>query len=191
MLKYYKNICATRRPRLYWEPVALPRMGQRVRSGQEDHHVNSLNTQYFADSNPAAEHPAIEDPNTLYVLIVDDSAVMREMLNLKLRELAADSLQLIIDMAGSGDEALRMARTNPYDLVFMDVEMPGMSGLDACREIKTIRPARVAMVSGRAASNDHSAGHDAGCDNYLTKPPHDADLRVILRLVSIKKLTQI
>ncbi len=153
--------------------------------------MNSLSSQYFADTGVIPERPAIEDPNTLYVLVVDDSAVMREMLNLKLRELAGDSLHLIIDMASSGDEALRMARSNPYDIVFMDVEMPGMSGLEACREIKRLRPTRIAMVSGRAASDDHSAGHDAGCDNYLTKPPHDADLRVILRLVSIKKLTQL
>lgn len=151
--------------------------------------MNSLNSEYFATADIVPERPPIADPNTLYILVVDDSAVMRDMLNVKLRELGGSSLQVIIDMASSGEEAVRMAKTNPYDLVFMDVEMPGMSGLDACREIKKIRDSRIAMVSGRAASDDHSAGHDAGCDNYLTKPPHDADLRVIMRLVSIKKLT--
>jgi len=153
--------------------------------------MNSLNSEYFATTDMIPEQPPIADPNTLYILVVDDSAVMRDMLNAKLRELGGSSLQVIIDMASSGEEAVRMAKTNPYDVVFMDVEMPGMSGLDACREIKKIRGSRIAMVSGRAASDDHSAGHDAGCDNYLTKPPHDADLRVIMRLVSIKKLTML
>ena len=152
--------------------------------------MNSLQAHAPAEFSATPDNAVgIKDPNTLYVLIVDDSSVMRDMLNMKLRELAADSMQLVIEQAESGDEAVTRAQSNAYDVIFMDVEMPGMSGLEACRQIKKFSASRVAMVSGRDAGDDHTAGHQAGCDNYLTKPPHDTDLRVLLRLASIKKLT--
>ena len=149
-----------------------------------------MNTAITADLESATEH-RIADPNTLYVLVVDDSSSIRELVSLKLRELASDSLHLVIDLAESGEDAVAMAGHNVYDLVFMDVQMPGIGGLEACRRIKDIRPTRVAMLSAMTSGSDHELGHSAGCDNYLTKPPHDSDLRVILRLVSLKKMTQV
>ncbi|MFN3713491.1 MAG: response regulator [Alcanivoracaceae bacterium] len=129
------------------------------------------------------------DSDIIHILVVDDSSAIRELLAAKLRDLAVDSFRVDIDLAESGEEAVARARQKAYDLIFLDVEMPGIGGLAACRELKAMSPARVAMLSGMKSAEAHDAGRAAGCDNYLTKPPHDADIRSILRLVSLRKLT--
>lgn len=124
------------------------------------------------------------------ILITDDSAAMRCVIRDKLGALGDDSTPLVIDEAETGEQALRLVGARSYDVVFLDVEMPGINGLETCRRIKEISSARVVILSSLNSGSDHHAGRDAGCDNYLTKPPNDSDLKVILRLVSIRKLTQ-
>jgi CheY-like chemotaxis protein len=126
--------------------------------------------------------------DVLSILVVDDSNLIRNLLAAQLREIAVDTYQMDVDQAMSGEEALLRVREKAYDLIFLDVEMPGMGGLEACRQLKSLCPARIAMLSGMKSAEAHEAGRSAGCDNYLTKPPHDADLRSVLRLVSLRKL---
>ena len=126
--------------------------------------------------------------DVLSVLVVDDSNLIRNLLAAKLKELAVDTYQIDVDQAMSGEEAVLRAHQKQYDLIFLDVEMPGMGGLEACKQLKAVSPARIAMLSGMKSAEAHEAGRAAGCDNYLTKPPHDADLRSVLRLVSLRKL---
>lgn len=130
------------------------------------------------------------DPKTMRILITDDSTAIRHTIREKLAELTDDDSSLVIHEAETGEQALRLARSHTYDVIFLDVEMPGLDGLETCRRIKEFSDARVVMLSSLDSGTDHSAGRDAGCDNYLVKPPNDSDLRVILRLVSIRKLTQ-
>lgn len=130
------------------------------------------------------------DPgNVLHVLVVDDSAAIRQLVADRVRALADLSLPLDVQVAEDGATALAMAMRTAYDVVFLDVMMPDMDGYEVCRRLKQIRPVRVAMLSGRTAPEDHLAGRAAGCDNYLVKPPHDTDLRTILRLVLLRRLT--
>jgi len=126
--------------------------------------------------------------DVLSILVVDDSNLIRNLLAAKLRELAVDTYQMDVDQAMSGEEAVLRVRQKSYDLIFLDVEMPGMGGLEACRQLKSLCEARIAMLSGMKSAEAHEAGRAAGCDNYLTKPPHDGDLRSVLRLVSLRKL---
>lgn len=133
--------------------------------------------------------PAANSQDSIRVLVVDDSFPARQFMKFKLEELAGSSMNLAVDFADSGEKAISAVRDNHYDLVFLDVVMPGMDGYEVCREIKAIRPARVAMLTGRSAPVDFTRGRAAGCDNYLAKPPHDVDLRTILRLTSLKKMT--
>lgn len=135
-------------------------------------------------ADPVTQAPA----DVLSILVVDDSNLIRNLLAAKLKELAVDTYQMDVDQAMSGEEAVLRAHQKQYDLIFLDVEMPGMGGLEACRQLKALSSARIAMLSGMKSAEAHEAGRAAGCDNYLTKPPHDADLRSVLRLVSLRKL---
>lgn len=134
----------------------------------------------FHDADVAASSP-------IRVLVVDDSFPARQFIQFKLEELAGGSLPLSIEFADSGELALHAVRSTEFDMVLLDVVMPGMDGYETCRQIKAVRPTRVALLTGRNASVDFARGREAGCDNYLTKPPNDADLGAILRLVALKK----
>jgi DNA-binding response OmpR family regulator len=89
---------------------------------------------------------------------------------------------------GSGDEALVSARKQPFDLVILDVMLPGMSGLEVCRALRadpstTALP--IIMVTARAEETDRIVGLDLGADDYLAKPfsPNElvARIRALLR----------
>ncbi|MFZ5723467.1 MAG: response regulator [Pseudomonadota bacterium] len=139
-----------------------------------------------------AEVPAEEeagDGTSLRVLVVDDSFPARQFMKLKLEELAGAQMHVHVDFADSGEKALRCVAGQHYDLVFLDVVMPGMDGYEACALIKSVQPVRVAMLTSRSAPVDFTRGRGAGCDHYLPKPPNDIDLRSVLRLTSLKKMT--
>lgn len=130
-----------------------------------------------------------EKTKSLRVLVVDDSFPARQFMKFKLEELASRDMQLSVDFADSGEKAVEAARAAPYDLIFLDVVMPGMDGYDTCSLIKTLGPTRVAMLTSLTAPVDFQRGKKAGCDYYLTKPPHDTDLRTMLTITSFRKLT--
>jgi CheY-like chemotaxis protein/HPt (histidine-containing phosphotransfer) domain-containing protein len=102
------------------------------------------------------------------LLIVDDLDVNRE---LAAALLAPSGHQ--IDLAADGSEAIAFARANPYDLIFMDVQMPGMDGLTATRRIREMpRIARMPIVAltAQALPEQIAACRAAGMDDYLSKP---------------------
>lgn len=127
--------------------------------------------------------------DVINILVVDDSPAIRDLIAAKLRELAVDAFEISIEKAESGEQAVGLANQRSYDLILLDVGMPGIGGLEACRQLKATCPSRIAMLSGMKSAEAHEAGRAAGCDNYLTKPPHDSDLRSILRLVSLRKMS--
>lgn len=145
--------------------------------------IDSITSAVGSMVQPARE----EVPDPLRILIVDDSFPARQFIQFKLEELADSSMALSIHSADSGELALHEVQSIPFDVVFLDVVMPGMDGYEVCRKIKAIRPTRVALLTGLNASVDFARGREVGCDNYLTKPPNDADLSSILRLVALKK----
>ncbi len=90
-------------------------------------------------------------------------------------------------MAGSGAEALDRLRTSEYDLVLMDVEMPGMDGLEATRRIRDGDgqglPARIPIVIASAfvQPDDQERCRSAGVDGYVSKPMEPRRLLDLLR----------
>ena len=76
-----------------------------------------------------------------------------------------------VDVASSGPEALEQAEINPYDLIILDVMLPGMSGYEICRKLREAgQRVPVLMLTARDAVEDRVAGLDHGADDYLTKP---------------------
>jgi len=75
--------------------------------------------------------------------------------------------------AGSGEEALRLARAAPPDLILLDLMLPGIDGLDVCRFLKrevSTRDVPIIMVTAKGEETDIVSGLELGADDYLTKP---------------------
>lgn len=131
--------------------------------------------------------PAPKAHKCLNILIVDDSNQAREFLKLKLAELAPSDFMMSVDCAEHAAEGIDRCEQKDYDLIFLDVEMPGMNGFEACEKIRALSTARIAMLTSKSMAEDFRKGSSAGCNHYLVKPPHDSDIRVILSLTSMKK----
>jgi DNA-binding response OmpR family regulator len=99
------------------------------------------------------------------VLIVEDDARIRVALHMALEEEGHQVLE-----AGSAEEALDVFRREPADVVLVDVVLPGMSGLDLCRELRKSTDTPIVMVTARTDTHDVVAGLEAGADDYVTKP---------------------
>ncbi|MFP5383634.1 MAG: response regulator transcription factor, partial [Gammaproteobacteria bacterium] len=131
---------------------------------------------------------AAEEEAGLHVLVVDDSATAREMMQAYLAEAAtSNSMPVHIDFAISGEDALEKASHKHYDLVFLDVVMPGLDGYEVCRQLKERHISRIALLTGRGEAADYALGRAAGCDHYLAKPAPAAMVNTVVRLTAMKK----
>ncbi|MGH9256729.1 MAG: response regulator transcription factor [Vicinamibacterales bacterium] len=102
------------------------------------------------------------------VLVVEDEPPVRELLRLHL-ELAGFE----IEESAEGREALRRVRESPFDLVILDVMLPGLDGVSLCRAIRTEGPnlnTPILMLTARDSESDKVLGLESGADDYLTKP---------------------
>jgi two-component system copper resistance phosphate regulon response regulator CusR len=111
------------------------------------------------------------------VLVAEDDLSLAGLLRKWLAEHA-----YAVDVAPDGERALYQAAVAEYDVIVLDVGLPGRSGLDVCRELRA-RGSRVPvlMLTARDAVADRVAGLDAGADDYLTKPFALAELLARLR----------
>jgi two-component system KDP operon response regulator KdpE len=99
------------------------------------------------------------------VLVVDDEPQIRRVMRMALT--AED--YFVVD-AKSASEAFEKLREDRFDLVLLDVNMPGMNGLEACSEIRSTSEIPIIMLTVRDAEKDKVAALDAGADDYVTKP---------------------
>lgn len=100
------------------------------------------------------------------VLVVDDEPALRKTI---LASLAATGFT--VEEAGNGSEAVSAVRRRLFDLVLMDVNMPGMTGVEACRQIRAFAPRTgIIMVTVRDTEDDKVQALEAGADDYVTKP---------------------
>ena len=122
---------------------------------------------HTAASSPA-DDPA---PAALQLLLCEDNEV-----NVMVIEAMLLPLGHRIDVAENGAQGLQKFRTGRYDLVLMDVQMPGMDGHTATRELRRIEAAEqrrrtpVIALTANAFESDVQRSHEAGCDDHLTKP---------------------
>ena len=121
-------------------------------------------------AEPAPAAASVEDPADLRILAVDDNAV-----NLLVLEQLLAAFDLSIDKASSGSEALDRLDHAPYDLVLMDIQMPGMSGIEVIQVLRQ-KPATattpIIAVTALAMPGDRERCLLAGADDYLSKPLH-------------------
>jgi DNA-binding response OmpR family regulator len=111
------------------------------------------------------------------LLLVEDDARIARFVAKGLREQA-----YAVDVAATGDDALYQAAINTYDLVILDVMIPGLDGFSVCRELrKSGQRVPILMLTARDAVEDRISGLDSGADDYLTKPFEFRELLARLR----------
>jgi DNA-binding response OmpR family regulator len=101
-------------------------------------------------------------------LVVDDESDVVDLVRFNLRKAGFDTLE-----AGSGGEALALARAHHPDLIVLDVMLPEKSGFEVCKELREDPETRhipVLMLTAKAQVDDRVAGLELGADDYLTKP---------------------
>ena len=122
------------------------------------------------------------------VLVVDDLPSSRDLLA---RCLAQDNYS--VSFAADGTSALEIVRRDPPDIVLMDVMMPGVDGIEACRALKQEAATRlvpVVLITAAVDADSRIRGIDAGADDFLSKPVNPLELRARVRsLMRIKRYT--
>jgi two-component system KDP operon response regulator KdpE len=110
------------------------------------------------------------------ILVVDDEPQIRRVLR---ATLAAKGYE-VVD-ARSGEEALEALRDSRFNLVLLDINMPGIGGLETCREIRASSEVAIIMLTVHNAEADKVAALDAGADDYVTKPFSTPELLARIR----------
>ena len=106
------------------------------------------------------------------VLVVDDDQDLAEMLGIVLNGAGID-----VDLVSRGDEALEVFRNNPPDLVLLDVMLPGLDGIEVCKQIRAESMVPIVMLSAKGDTHDVVRGLEAGADDYMVKPfRHQSEL---------------
>src|ERR1700741_4355475 len=105
------------------------------------------------------------------ILIVDDEAHLRMLIQQTLEELEDEGVELLT--ASNGEEALATIRARQPDLVFLDVMMPKKNGFDVCAAVKHedgLRNICVILLTAKGQEFDRQRGQEVGADLYMTKP---------------------
>ncbi|SEB05590.1 two-component system, OmpR family, response regulator ResD [Thalassobacillus cyri] len=99
------------------------------------------------------------------ILVVDDEWNMRNLIKIYLSK-----EKFHVDEARDGNEAVSMVQQNTYDLLILDIMMPGMDGWEVCSELRKISQIPILMLTARNEINDRVHGLNLGADDYLIKP---------------------
>lgn len=123
--------------------------------------------------------PEIETPSDDYGLFTFAQGMLRRGLSVSLKTSGYG-----VDTVRNAEEALEYVRERPVDVVLLDINMPGMGGVEACRRIRAVAPpAGIVMLTVRDADADKVLALEAGADDYVTKPFHLQELLARLRAV--------
>jgi twitching motility two-component system response regulator PilG len=132
---------------------------------KDDQLLESTDPDMKMDASASAE---TEGKSLNSVLVVDDSLPVRIQMNMALKGYANN-----VDLAETGERALELIKDNRYDVIFLDVILPGVDGYDLCKTIKAddaCKETPVVMLTGSSSAADQITGNLAGCDSYLIKP---------------------
>jgi two-component system KDP operon response regulator KdpE len=110
------------------------------------------------------------------ILVVDDDPQIRRVMRVTLTGQGYE-----VDDARNGEDALETLREQRFDLVLLDMNMPGMGGLEACRSIRSHSEIGIIMLTVRDSEADKVEALDAGADDYVTKPYNPPELLARIR----------
>ncbi|GAA1972439.1 two-component system response regulator MtrA [Nocardioides panacihumi] len=120
------------------------------------------------------------DPGTKgRILVVDDDASLAEMLSIVLRQEGFDS-----ELCGRGDEAMATFRDYRPDLVLLDLMLPGLDGIEVCKQIRAESGVPIVMLTAKGDTVDVVVGLESGADDYVVKPfkPKELVARIRARM---------
>ncbi len=111
------------------------------------------------------------------LLIVEDNADIARLVAIHARDIDCE-----VDIAPDGRKALQLFRERDYDLVILDLMLPGLDGLDVCRELRAqSRYVPILMLTSKSSELDRVLGLEVGADDYLTKPFSIPELKARLK----------
>lgn len=110
------------------------------------------------------------------ILVVDDEKTLVKGIKFNLENEGYD-----VDVCYDGEAAVEMARTNPYDLILLDLMMPKLDGLEACMKIREFSTVPVIMLTAKSEDTDKIIGFEYGADDYITKPFNIMELKARIR----------
>jgi two-component system, cell cycle response regulator len=164
-----------------FKPATANRLGEMM-TGKPVVAPATPNTAPAASAVSASKVVAFPRPVTpesnAQVLVVDDSEMVRRTMLRKITEYGHTS-----DLAENGEEAMAMLLSNQYRVIFLDVMMPGLNGLEICKRIKRspeYKGTAVYMLTSKDGMFDRVRANMAGCDGYLVKPLESRKLRDVL-----------
>ncbi|WP_409301453.1 response regulator [Peribacillus sp. SCS-155] len=113
--------------------------------------------------------------NAVKILVVDDEERIRRLLRMYL-----ERENYVIEEAENGDKALSKALENDYDLILLDIMMPGKDGIEVCRELREKKTTPIIMLTAKGEEINRVQGFEVGTDDYIVKPfsPREVVLRV-------------
>lgn len=119
------------------------------------------------------------------VLVVDDEKLIVKGIRFSLEQ---DSMK--VDCAYDGEEALKLARENAYDMILLDVMLPKYTGFEVCQQIREFSDVPIIMLTAKGEDMDKILGLEYGADDYITKPFNilevKARIKAIMRRVGKK-----
>ncbi|WP_102345730.1 response regulator [Bacillus sp. Marseille-P3661] len=123
------------------------------------------------------------------ILVVDDEERIRRLLKMYL-----EREEYIIEEAENGEQALAKAISEDYDLILLDLMMPGLDGIEVCRQLREKKATPIIMLTAKGEETNRVQGFEVGTDDYIVKPfsPREVVLRVkaLLRRSSPTKFLQ-
>lgn len=112
------------------------------------------------------------------VLVVDDEKSIVKGIKFSLEQ---DDMQ--VDVAYDGEEALSKARDNEYDMVLLDIMLPGLSGLEVCQMIREFSDVPIIMLTAKGEDMDKILGLEYGADDYITKPFNILEVKARIKAI--------
>ena len=122
------------------------------------------------------------------VLVVDDEKLIVKGLRFSLEQ---DGME--VECAYDGESALQLAKENEYDIILLDVMLPGLSGFEVCQSIREFSDVPVIMLTAKGDDMDKILGLDYGADDYITKPFNVLEVKARIKAIirrSAKKDTR-
>ena len=112
------------------------------------------------------------------VLVVDDQPQIQKLVSVNLQ-----ARGYAVNVAGTGEEALQLFKPGDYDLVILDLILPGIGGIDVCAAIRQLSDVPIVVLSAREDEELKVRALDTGADDYVTKPFSQEELLARVRAV--------